>query len=391
MSGGRRTVVPRWAVAPIVLNAIYYGFLSVALPIHLTQQMGFSKVEAALFFSVSAIAAMIVNLFLAPFVRRRGYPRWAMVSTCVLAALGLMGLAVSNQPSPFVYMSGIAIVVMTMVFPLYIGMVSRASRGDVSVIAAIRQVYVVAFMGGLGLFSLASFTGLPLMMVGVVVAFLALVTAIPRPKLDGGTRDEEIAKSAPRATYVSMSIGVLLTAVAAVLLMKAADALRGFYLPILAIETGLAEPLVSVLFLITAVLELLVLRPLGRAGHRIGTELALAGVAIAGAVSFIVPGLIHTHAALFVSQALYAVFAAGFQLLGMVQLGRLLPSGTEGGAALYTATIQLGTVVGAVAPLLAPGYSPTIFLIASALCGAAGLAMIIVWLSSQLKECGHPE
>lgn len=387
----RGVTIPAWAIAPIVLNAIYYGCLSVALPIYLTQNVGLSKVETAAFFSVSAIAAMVVNLVVVPAVRRSGYPRWMIVGTCLLAAAGLLGLTVADHPTALVYVSGIAIVCMTMVFPLYIGMVTRVAGGDASVVARIRQIYIVAFMCGLGLFSLASFLGLQVPFVAAVVAVLAALSALPRAQREGrraGNATSMLTSTVSRKGR--LRIGLLTIAVVGVLLMKAADALRGIYLPVVALGSGVAQPLVSVLFLITTVIELMVLRPLARAGNRIGSELALVGVAGAGAISFVVPGIIDGGIALFTSQVVYAIFAAGFQLLGMVQLGRLLPSGTEGGAALYTATIQIGAVVGAVAPLLAPGYSSAIFLIAAALCVTAGVSMLVLWLVTKAPDPHTP-
>lgn len=63
----------------------------------------------------------------------------------------------------------------------------------------------------------------------------------------------------------------------------------------------------------------------------------------------------------------------GFQSTGLVLLGRTSGGGVGTGASAYTAVTQIGTVVGAVLPLLVEGYLSGIFVIAIVLASLAGL------------------
>ncbi|MFB9691026.1 hypothetical protein [Amycolatopsis plumensis] len=61
----------------------------------------------------------------------------------------------------------------------------------------------------------------------------------------------------------------------------------------------------------------------------------------------------------------------------MVLLGEALRSGIGGGAALYTALVQVGSTVGILSPLVVPGYSPSAFLIAMAFCAVTGALLLV--------------
>ena len=76
--------------------------------------------------------------------------------------------------------------------------------------------------------------------------------------------------------------------------------------------------------------------------------------------------------ALVLSQVVYAGFAALFQALGPVLLGRWLPSGLAGGVGVFGAVLQVGALVGVLVPLLVPGYGAAVFWVATLPCVVAG-------------------
>ncbi|HEU5111607.1 MAG TPA: MFS transporter [Micromonosporaceae bacterium] len=162
----------------------------------------------------------------------------------------------------------------------------------------------------------------------------------------------------------------------AVLLLRAADSLRLVYLPLYAQTAAIPDALIAVLFAVTAAVELMVLAPLSRLSDRFGSGAALIGVCVFGSASFLAVTLGSGSVVLIGSQVLYAVFAAGFQSIGMVRLGEIVPSGAAGGAALFTAVVQVGSTAGIVAPLAVPGFSTELFWFGAGFCAFAALLLV---------------
>jgi MFS family permease len=244
-------------------------------------------------------------------------------------------------------------------------------------------VSVVGYLVGVLLCSLASTVkdaALPWITparvaIGVAAVSAAAACLLPKPSL-GVRRREGHDAARPRRT---ITLEVLGASAAPVLLLRAADAVRQVYLPLYALRTGVSPSLVSALFAVTCVAEILVMAPLAQACERFGSRATLIGVSIAGTASFGlmigVPGLL----TLVVSQALYAVLGAGFQSVGMVLLADAGQMGLGGSASAYTALVQLGSTAGVLMPLAVPGYSVWVLSVGAGYC----------LLAATLLACGR--
>lgn len=372
----------RWPVpfpAPVALgvstNAVFTGFTTVALPLALADR-GASKPGIAAFFVVGALAAAGLNLTVGAALRRRGGPRLALVGCALTSSAGLAVVAVSDG-SWHIYPAAAAIMTMSVLYPLYVGIAGTLSgRSAARTVGGLRTLYVGGYLAGLGLYSLTVVvenvvaSAVTPMRVAIALALvMAVATAVPMPR--GSAEAPATEASVDEPVRSAAAVGVV-TVAAAVLLMRAADSLRLVYLPLYSSNNGISHAMIGGLFAATVVAEIVVLAPLSAAADRLGSRAALLAVCTAGAASFGLTIVGTGYPLLLASQIVYAVYAAGFQSIGMVLLGQSMRSGLGGGASLYTAVVQVGGTVGVLAPLLVPGYSAAVFVIALAFCLAAG-------------------
>ncbi|MEU4690069.1 MFS transporter [Actinoplanes sp. NPDC023714] len=390
---GRFREVPVAVSAGVLVNAVFTGLVTVTLPLELAGQ-GASKGQIAAFFIIGALTAATLVLTVGPVVRRIGVPRWSLTLCAVVSAGGLVVVA-AGGPAWRLHPAAALVMTMSLTYPLYVAVASNlAGASAARIVAVLRTIFVAGYLGGLGVFSLAAAAeqafgpvAAPIRWAIGLALGAALVAQLPRPAAAGGAAaaDGSAAAGAARTTKL-----VVLAAALAVLLMRAADSLRQVYLPLYALGEDIPQPLISTLFAVTVAVEVLVLAPLSSISDRFGSRWTLLGVCVTGVLSFATVALGGGYPMLVFSQALYAVFAAGFQSIGMVLLGDSLRSGLSGGAGAYTAVIQVGATVGIVAPLVVPGYSVAVFWIAVLFClGAAALLLADPLLRGRRRRPAH--
>jgi MFS family permease len=379
--------VPAALSTGLLLNAAFAGLMSVTLPLWLADR-GHGKGGIAAFFLLTAATAAALNLL----AGRR--PRnWARVvrTAAVVSVAGLAAL--SYLPwSWTVFPAGAATMAMSLVYPQYMAAAQQwaGPASELRVVAHLRTRYVIGYVAGLGLFSAVSALDgyadvlRPInwaLLIGAVIALLPRPTAPSSPARADDESAQRPGEPEPageqRPGPARTGLWVLGCTVAAIVLLRAADSLRGVYLPLYVLHRGWPDQWVSALFAVTVVVEIAVLRPLGRIGgrHRDSTVLTL--VAVVGGVSFLLVVVGGGRPVLLISQIVYAVFKAGFQAVGMTLLGRLLKTGAAGGASLYTAAVQVGSAAGVLAPLAVSGYSPAIFTIAAGFCAVSCLLLVL--------------
>ncbi|WP_030542519.1 MFS transporter [Streptomyces albus] len=393
-----RIRVPAALSTGLLLNAAFAGLMSVTLPLWLADR-GHGKGGIAAFFLLTAVTAAALNLLVGRRVRN-----WARVVRTA-AAVSVAGLAaLSYLPwSWTVFPAGAATMAMSLVYPQYMAAAQQLAgpASELRVVAQLRTLYVTGYVAGLGLFSVVSALDgyaavlRPVnwgLLIGAVIALLRRPTVPPPVPADGATGEETGARSgeqpgeragepAPagkRSVPAGTGLWVLGCAVTAIVLLRAADSLRGVYLPLYVLHSGWSEQWVSILFAVTVIVEIAVLRPLGRVGGRYRDGAVLALIAVIGGVSFLLVVIGGGRPVLLISQIVYAVFTAGFQAVGMTLLGRLLKTGAVGGASLYTAAVQIGSAAGVLAPLAVSGYSSATFAIAAAFCAVSCLLLVLV-------------
>ncbi|NRG40104.1 hypothetical protein GTU73_06280 [Rathayibacter sp. VKM Ac-2804] len=371
--------LPRPVAGALLSNAVFGGITAVGVPVAL-DAAGLAKVQIAVFFVVNAAIAIAYNTLLVPRIRRAGYPRAALVATSLAVPVGLLLVRASGGHVVVLYLGGALMLFVSTLVPQLFGRVA-ARGGDTqeASIARMRAVLISGYILGLVLYALLAQAGLDPLLAAVAAAVVTAVCATgcrstrlaapDGPRSDGSTR--------PRLALV------FLAALALVALLKSVDTLRAIYLPLFAVSSGVPAALVAPVLLASAVLELAALPALSRLSSARGSVLTLAVVALAGVLAFSILSSTQSYPALLVSQALYAVAAAGYQSIGLLLLERTSGGGPGAGASAYMAVVQIGTVLGALLPLAVTGYDPRIFLL------AVGLAATALLLTVALRLAGH--
>ncbi|MFJ4513606.1 hypothetical protein [Streptomyces sp. NPDC088816] len=359
------------------------GLISVGYPVAL-QAAGFAKGDIAVFFVVDSVTAFALALTASrPAPLRHARP--LLVAALLVGAGGL--LLVGGRSLPLVCMGGALSMAAAVTMPLILRQIQTASRtaalSDAVLAAGTRWIAVAGYLAGVAGFG-ASASLTPLwpdwtpVHAAVPLLLAAAAVAAVGSRSDAAATRTAPARSGPEAPVTPTPGLLLVVGVTPIVLLKAADSVRLIYLPLFVVASGRDERLISVLFLATAAVELLVLPLLGRLGERRSAPLLLGAAAVIGVLSFTVSAAFSSVGSLLTSQLLYAPFTAALQALGPLLLGRLLTGGLPAGAGLFAALMQLGSLIGILAPLAVPGYSPGLFWVAAAFCTVAAAVLLHV-------------
>ncbi|MFJ2442192.1 hypothetical protein ACIOWG_17450 [Streptomyces sp. NPDC087658] len=365
----------------LLLVSAMTGLISVGYPVAL-EAAGFSKDKIAVFFFVDSLTAFALALTASRPAPLR-HTRPLLVAALVSGAGGVA--LVGGRSLPLVCLGGALSMAAAVTLPLILRQIQTspgtAALSDSVLAAGTRWIAVAGYLAGVAGFgaSVSLTTRWPdWTPVHAAVPLLLAAAALAA----AGTRSAAVASRTTSARSAHeppppATPGLLLVAgVAALVLLKAADSVRLVYLPLFVVASGRDERLISVLFLATAAVELLVLPLLGRLGDRRPAPLLLGAAAVVGVLSFAVSAGFASLGSLLLSQLLYAPFTAALQALGPLLLGRLLPGGLPAGAGFFAALMQLGSLIGILAPLTVPGYSAGLFWIAAAFCAVAATVLL---------------
>jgi hypothetical protein len=358
-------------------NAVFGGLTGVGIPVALSG-FGLAKIDIATFFVVNSGFAIVYNLMVMPWIQRRGNRQWFFVASSAAIPLGLGAILLGRGFAPLLYVGGALMMFVATIIPQIFSRI--AARQEVSspeaVVGRLRQLLVAGYILGLALYAIVSAIGAsPLFVALVVSAGTTFVALAPSFRI----------RSTHRFGGESVEVGgrvrtgrLVLLAVSLVALMKCVDALRMIYLPLYSSVNGLSGSSISALFLIASICELAAIPLLARMSSRWGPARTLTVIGSVGAAAFVAPLMESPYGVLAASQVLYAVFGAGFQSIGLVLLANVLRGDVGRGASSYMATIQIGTMLGAVLPLFVPGYEPSLFFMAGAICLlCVGLSVVL--------------
>lgn len=391
-----------------LLVAVMTGVITPGYPLAL-HAAGLSKVQIAVFFAVNSLAAFAFSVLAVRHLGRTG--RRGVLPALLLGSAGGLVLAATGASLPAIHLGGVLSMLFVAAMPVTVRAIQTgglaASTDDAALSAQVRSLSVLGYVLGVALYGVAVALPGPLdpVLLGAAATVTAAVltwsvggptgtgapapaqagAAAPAPTPADGTGDEARTRADPArprgAGGHAVALGLAAVGLALVLL-KSADSLRLVYLPLHVVAGGHAESWVSALFVVTAVTELLVLRrvamsvPSGRARHVLVVAALLAAASFAASAAWGDGAARGGAVALVVSQVGYAGFAALFQALGPVLLGRWLPSGLAGGVGVFGAVLQVGALVGVLAPLLVPGYGAAVFWLATVPCVVAAVLLV---------------
>ncbi|WP_148076812.1 MFS transporter [Frigoribacterium sp. PhB24] len=352
----------------LLAASIFSGMTSVAIPVHLNAA-GLSKLEIVCYFIASAVIVVSYSLGIVPRVARRGYPAGPLRLTTALVPIGTLVLLFGASKPFYLYLGAAVMLLTTTSLPQVFGRVAAANPDSQDgIVFKLRQTMVLGFILGLGLYSAAAFAGIHPLALSAACATCCALTAWS-PYFSRSIPVRARVQPQPRTAERRKATATLLVAaIAVVAMMKGVDTLRGIYLPLFAIQSGMPSEAIAPLFIVTAVAELALLPLIGRCTSKWGELRTLAAICALGIIAFCMLFVFRWYGGLLASQVVYAAFAAGFQSIGVVLLARVTGRDVGQGAALFMTVIQTGSILGAVLPLLVPGYQAGIFLIAAALC-----------------------
>ncbi|MFE6385238.1 MFS transporter [Nocardiopsis dassonvillei] len=370
------TVLNRWNYSSLLfLGATFAGATTAAFPL-LLLEFGYSKPAVAIFFCINPLIAVLYNLVGMRWVARAGYPPMLLVITCLCVPTGTALMTLSGGNVFILYLGSALMVTTSTVLPQVFGRMAAATSGDTQdlLIAALRQLQVAGYITGLGAFALFGTINVDPTLGAAAISILAALIAMTvvkdaRRLPDRNTPDASAASQigTSAASSPSWTSGILI-ALIIVALLKSADAMRAVYLPLYTAMTGFTAADISLLLIIVAIIEFAVLPAVGRGGQRFGNYKMIALISVLGSISFLILMISEERPWIYASQVFFAMFAAGFQSIGLAMLARLLPGGAGQGAAVFQAVIQLGAILGVTLPLLLPGYSSSIFAVAFLAC-----------------------
>lgn len=171
----------------------------------------------------------------------------------------------------------------------------------------------------------------------------------------------------------------------AILLLACADAIRGLYLPLVVKETFGRAELMSYLWSIQAIFELLFMTLAGYWAMRYGTKKVLFIGGLCAIIGYIVYSATSSLPMFFLIQPIYSLFVSIKFGVAMGYVQRMFVHRSGFGASLYEVIMLMATLVGYLLPLFIKGYHSHLFFIPMFIV-ATSLALIgLSWMKERKR------
>ncbi|GAA0429225.1 MFS transporter [Leifsonia naganoensis] len=361
------------------MNAVFSGSLGVPLVLTL-DHAGVDKWGIAVFFVLWNLSGAAINL--APQRRLRAALGSSLIlllsSVAVFVGMLLLIFAFA-LPLAVVLSAAVLMAAYSVQYPIYLGRIVSSGESGARVgssMASARRIWIFGYIAGLGAYSGVALMGGAALQVPLVALAVTVVLQIVWRRVREEPSSPPPHPSGDRFGGPRVRVTALVLLGVAISLLRATDSLRSTYFPLYAQHVGVTASVISLLFVATAVSELLVVRPLGRIGDRARSVTPLMLVAFVGACSMLLVAAGTSLWILITSQILYAFFTSGFQLFGVQRFVEATQH-AERGASLYQGSLQIGGLVGILLPLLIAGYGPGIFVVGAVLCATALVTLLL--------------
>ncbi|SDD77640.1 Major Facilitator Superfamily protein [Paenibacillus sp. UNCCL117] len=369
---------------------LYGGGVGILAPmnaIYLQDQLGLSKGQIASIFSVSLLLNMLLTVgvgFISDRMRRK--------KTIPLTAslLCIAGLTIYMQAETFVP-ALIGMTLATAPSGMIMGQLFAMARQHFTARAPLivemsqlwlRSTYSAGFFTGLligaNLYLIASFQGVLWGNLGGYAALLLLLLCFRETPAAAG----ELRKTAGGEPF---SLLMLI----ALLLLSCADAIRGLYLPLVVHERFGSPELMSYLWSVQAVFELLFMTLAGYGAVRFGSKTVILASSFFALTAYLCYALSDRLPVFFLMQPLYSLFVSVLYGVAMGYVQRMFLHRTGFGASLYVFIAQTASLIGYLLPLVVEGVTPRIFFIPSALIVLSIALMTSVLLAQRRRNAGH--
>src|SRR5699024_8257360 len=366
----------------LFLYGIGTGILAPMNAIYMSEGIGLSKVQIASIFSISVILNMIITLSVGTISdkmeRKKPLPLVALV-------LCMIGLLIYMQADTY-SLALIGMIVAVAPSGLIMGQFYAMARNHFMRLAPsiyeIAQIWLRAtlsvgfFIGlllGANLYVLASFKGV---LFGNFIGYFFLFIILLSYK-----EYEPIEVDAQESTGEAYSIVMLL----AFLFLACADDLRGLYLPLVVVELFEQPELMSYLWSVQAVFELLFMTVAGYWAMRFGSKKIIFLSGFCALITYFIYSSSPPLFVFFLVQPLYSFFVSVLYGVGIGFVQRMFHRKIGFGSSLYVFLFEFAKLVGYILPFIITGYQPSIFLLPAALVTTSIVLMVGLFLVNRKK------
>ncbi|MEF3305493.1 MFS transporter [Paenibacillus sp. GYB003] len=356
------------------------GILAPMNAVYMRDAIGLGKVQIASVFSIALLINMIVTLGVG-FVSDRIKRKKAL--PIAASASAMLGLAIYMNAAGYgLTLTGMALIVGPS--GLIMGQLFAMARNHFMNEAAdffemaqiwLRSTLSVGFFAGLlvgaNVYLVADFRGI---LIGNFLGYACLLAMLLVYKERG---------DAPPAAGTSRGEPFSVFMLVALLLLSCGDALRGLYLPLVVVQLFGKPQLMSYLWSIQAVFELLFMTLAGYWAAKYGSKRVIRIASLFAVFVYAVYTLSPPLAVFFAVQPLYSFYVSVLFGVAMGYVQRMFHTRIGFGSSLYVVLTQTASLVGYLLPFLVPGYSPAIFVIPAVLVAAA---LALMWIAQTLER-----
>lgn len=376
------------------LNPVYFAFMVVSfmvgvagalqaptLSLFLTREVDVRPFWVGMFYTVNAIAGIVVSLLVAKRSDNRGDRRMLILFCCLMAVGNALLFAFSRNYLTLitagVLLSAIANVSMPQIFALAREYADSSAREVVMFSSVMRAQLSLAWVVGPPLsFALAlnyGFTTMFVIAAGLFVICMVLIwVALPSvPRVEQPTE----AASTQIQVWKNKDVRWLFVAS---LLMWTCNTMYIIDMPLyISSVLGLSDRLAGLLMGVAAGLEIPAMLLAGHYVKRLGKRNMMLFAVVAGAVFYLGLVLFHSRTALLVLQLFNAVFIGIVAGIGMLWFQDLMPGRPGAATTLFTNSISTGMILaGVVQGALAEMFGHYSVYWAALILSLASLAMV---------------
>ncbi|MCM3728990.1 MFS transporter [Neobacillus cucumis] len=365
----------------LLIGMFFYGIgtgiLAPMNAVYMRDGIGLSKIEIVSIFSISLllnmVTTMVVGIISDKIKRKKRLPIFA----CIVCMAGL--LIYMNASTYVVTLIGMVFAVAPS--GLIMGQFFTMARNHFMTLAP--DIYEMAQIWLRATLSVGFFTGL---LVGANLYIIGDFKSVLWGNFLGYAALFVVLiiyKEYEAQSYISnikgepFSLGMLF----ALLLLACADALRGLYLPLVVVQLFKAPQIMSYLWSVQAVFELLFMTVAGYWANKFGSKPVIIIGSISALITYLLYSLQPPIWVFFLVQPLYSFFVSVLYGVAMGYVQRMFHTRIGFGSSLYVFLSQTASLIGYFLPFFIPGYQPRIFIIPGILvCGSIILMVGLVFI-----------
>ncbi|MBS4198188.1 MFS transporter [Bacillus sp. FJAT-49732] len=356
----------------LFLYGIGTGILAPMNAVYMSEGIGLSKVQIASIFSISVLMNMAITIMVGfisdKMKRKKPLPLFALI-------LCMIGLILYMRADTFVE-ALIGMIIAVAPSGLIMGQFFAMARNHFMRLAPnifeIAQIWLRAMMSvgffvglllGANLFLIASFKGI---LIGNLAGyFLLFVLLLLYKEYDPVDVESNVSKGEAFSFIMLFAL----------LLLGCADSLRGLYLQLVVVNLFEKPQIMSYLWSVQAVFELLFMTFAGYWAMKFGSKRVILLSSFCALITYTIYSTSPPLFVFFLVQPLYSFYVSVLYGVAMGYVQRMFHTKIGFGSSIYVFLFQMASLIGYILPFLIKGYSPQIFIIPSILVGVGILLM----------------